>query len=181
MPCVRIRWRTSKPPSPYTSADATPAAAVRQSAFGEAGSGCSLPQPIASAIPSARRRDRAARRALVRVGVIQLVRVGQQGRIDLHVRFLRAAAFAAVAAGFGDVVERVPVVHDLAVGHLQHGRDVGPLGLQRRERVVARERGGQRQQRGIDVQAKVLRIAHVHRGGPAAAPHGQQGGGEGGG
>ena len=56
------------------------------------------PQPIASAIPSARNGIGTARGSQVRVRVIQLVRVGQQRRIDLHRLFLRASAFGGVVA-----------------------------------------------------------------------------------
>ena len=116
--------------------------------------------------------DGPARRAQVRVGVIQLVRVGQQRRVDLHRRFLRASAFRCVIARDPDVLGRVPVVGDLAVRHVEHRCDVGPLGLERVEGIVAGESSRQRHQRGIDVETKVQRLAHEHRGRVAAAPDG---------
>ena len=113
--------------------------------------------------PFGQERRWPARRPRVGVRVNQLVVVRQHGRVNLNHVFLGAAADVGAAAGVGDVFRRVPVVGDLAVGHLQHGREVRPVRLERGERVLARERLRQRQQGGVDVQAKVLRLTHERR------------------
>ena len=117
-------------------------------------------------------------RSQVGVGVIELVRVRQHRRIDLHFVFLHAAAFVDVAASVTHVILRVPVVGDLALGHVQHRGDVGPLGLEGSQRAFPRERGGQRHQVRIDVEAEVRGLAD-EGGGRTAAPGRQQGAGEG--
>ena len=107
---------------------------------------------------------------MIHVRVIELVGIGQRGRVDLQAPLPDARPLVRLSAGRADVVLREPVVGDLPIGHLQHRVDVGPLRLQGRERAVALEPGRDRHV-GIDIEAKVRRLPDERPGrGRASAP-----------